>query len=68
MFIGDRPQENKEIGVRVCVHAQHTAELNISISQKLRFLQDSLARISEALPDSKHNTSPERPQTLAFVV
>lgn len=36
------------------------------MSQKLRFFQDSLARISEALPDSKHNTSPERPQTLAL--
>jgi len=60
VFIGDRPQENKEIGVPVGVHAEHTVELNTEMSQKPRFLQDSLARIREALPEGKHNSPPER--------
>lgn len=38
------------------------------MSQKPRFLQDSLFHIRETLPESKHNIPPERSQTLAFMV
>lgn len=40
VFIWDRPQENKEIGVCVWVHVEHTVELNIQISQKAAFPQE----------------------------